>query len=159
MKKLISTLAFAFVLVSFANAVSVPYWTVSTKENIVSRYGVADIKTNRAAYFNLDIAGLKTFLLTAPLERSGVASLKITLPTPDGKQQDFSVVESPIMEKGLAIRYPEIKTYLVQGITNPAACGRLDVTYLGFHAMILDGDKTFLLIHITGNEQCLPMLL
>ena len=143
MKKLISTLALAIVFVSFANAVSVPYWTVSTKEYVSSQYGVADIKTNRAAYFNLDLAGLKSFLLTAPLEHSGVTSLKLTLPTPDGKQQDFSVVESPIMEKGLAVRYPEIKTYLVQGITNPAACGRLDVTYLGFHAMILDGDKTF----------------
>ena len=143
MKKLISTLALAFVFSSVVYAVSIPYWTVSTRENAASQFGSADIKTNRAVYFNLDLAGLKSFLATAPLERSGIAPVKLTLPTPDGNQQDFTVVESSIMEKGLALKYPEIKTYLIQGITNPSACGRIDVTYLGFHAMILDGDKTF----------------
>lgn len=143
MKKLISSLAIAFAFTSVVHAISIPYWTVSTKENVASQFGPADIKTNRAVYFNLDLAGLKSFLATAPLERSGIAPIKLTLPTPDGKQQDFTVVESSIMEKGLAVKYPEIKTYLIQGVTNPSACGRIDVTYLGFHAMILDGDKTF----------------
>ncbi|MFM2155735.1 MAG: hypothetical protein RL516_484 [Bacteroidota bacterium] len=143
MKKLISTLALAFVFSSVVYAVSIPYWTVSTKENVASQCGPADIKTNRAVYFNLDLVGLKNFLMTAPLEHSSVTPIKLTLPTPDGKQQDFTVVESPLMENGLAVKYPEIKTYLIQGLTNPSACGRLDITYLGFHAMILDGDKTF----------------
>jgi hypothetical protein len=143
MKKLIltSTIYLVAVLTSFAS--NVPFWSNASKESFNSQFGVADIKTNRAAYLTLDFSGIKNYLATAPMERSGVAGLKLYLPTPDGNQQEFAVYASPVMENGLAVRYPEIKTYLIQGVTNPAACGRLDFTYLGFHAMILDGDKTF----------------
>jgi hypothetical protein len=143
MKKLIltSTIYLVAVLTSFAS--NVPFWANASKESFNSQFGIADIKTNRAEYLTLDFSGIKNYLATAPMERSGVAGLKLFLPTPDGNQQEFAVYASPVMENGLAVRYPEIKTYLIQGLTNPAACGRLDVTYLGFHAMILDVDKTF----------------
>ena len=143
MKKLIFTFSiflFSAVITSGAN---VPYWTSASKETFNSQFGIADIKLNRSVYLTLDLAGLKNYLATAPIERSGVAGLKLYLPTPDGSQQEFAVFASPIMENGLSVRYPEIKTFLIQGVTNPSACGRIDVTYLGFHAMILDGDKTF----------------
>ena len=143
MKKLIltSTIYLVAVLTSFAS--NVPFWANASKESFNSQFGIADIKTNRAEYLTLDFSGIKNYLATAPMERSGTAGLKLFLPSPDGNQQEFAVYASPIMESGLAVRYPEINTYLIQGVTNPAACGRLDVTYLGFHAMILDGDKTF----------------
>ncbi len=49
----------------------------------------------------------------------------------------FSVERSPVMEEGLAKRYPDIQTYVAQGIDRPELTARLDVTPLGFHAMIL----------------------
>ncbi|MFN6092902.1 MAG: reprolysin-like metallopeptidase [Bacteroidota bacterium] len=143
MKKLILTSIIYLIAVLTSFASNVPFWANASKESFNSQFGVADIKTNRAEYLTLDFSGIKNYLATAPMERSGVAGLKLHLPTPDGNQQEFAVYASPVMENGLAVRYPEIKTYLIQGIKNPAACGRLDVTYLGFHAMILDGDKTF----------------
>jgi len=143
MKKLILTSIIYLFIVLTSVASNVPFWTNASKESFNSQFGIADIKTNRAEYLTLDFSGIKNHLATAPMERSGTAGLKLFLPTPDGNQQEFAVYASPVMENGLAVRYPEIKTYLIQGLTNPAACGRLDVTYLGFHAMILDGDKTF----------------
>jgi hypothetical protein len=143
MKKLILTSIIYLFTVLTSVASSVPFWTNASKESFNSQFGIADIKTNRAEYLTLDFSGIKNYLVTAPMERSGTAGLKLFLPTPDGNQQEFAVYASPIMESGLAVRYPEINTYLIQGVTNPAACGRLDVTYLGFHAMVLDGDKTF----------------
>ena len=93
----------------------------------------------------LDKALLGDVLRTAPLEsreglKGGEAVLR--LPLPDGSFGRFRIVESPIMAPELAARYPEIKTYRGQGIDDPAATARFDLTPAGFHAMILSPKGT-----------------
>jgi hypothetical protein len=103
MKKLIFTFSiflFSAVITSGAN---VPYWTSASKESFSSQFGIADIKLNRSAYLTLDLAGLKNYLVTAPIERSGVAGLKLYLPTPDGSQQEFAVFTSPIVLRAIEL--------------------------------------------------------
>ncbi|CAF3795227.1 unnamed protein product [Rotaria sp. Silwood1] len=46
------------------------------------------------------------------------------------------------MEDGLAVQFPEIKTYLGQGIDDPYSSVRFDYTPLGFHAMIFSESGT-----------------
>ena len=49
------------------------------------------------------------------------------------------------MEKSLADRYPELKTYRGQGIDDPTAITRFDWTPSGFHAIILSTRGTILI--------------
>ncbi len=83
---------------------------------------------------------LRQLLGKAPLEFTQEAKdnqIELALPMPDGTFSRFRIEDSPIMEAGLAAQYPEIKTYRGQGIDDPAATVRFDLTPAGFHAMIL----------------------
>jgi hypothetical protein len=89
----------------------------------------ADIRTERFAGFTLD----------RPLMGSKLARLQgqeVILPTPEGTFQRFSLVDSPVMEAGLAAAHPEIRTYSGKGLDDPTATVRADLTPLGFHASV-----------------------
>ncbi|HKZ66504.1 MAG TPA: zinc-dependent metalloprotease family protein, partial [Chitinophagaceae bacterium] len=94
----------------------------------------------------LDKTGMEAFLKTLPSEAGlvnrGVAPV-IELPMPGGGTAKYRVWESPVMEPALATKFPEIKTYTGQGIDDPTAIIKIDLTGLGFHAMIMSD--------ITGN--------
>ena len=95
--------------------------------------------------FRLNKVALETILTTAPQEMYTIgenSDIILTLPMPDGTFQRFAIKESPIMEAELAAKFPEIKTYLGQGIDNPTATARFDTTQHGFHAMILSDQGT-----------------
>lgn len=105
------------------------------------------VKLNKDAFFS--------FRNSIPLEmnvsvrNSGTI---FTLPMPNGTMARFKVVESPVMEQGLADKFPDIKTYLGQGIDDPYATVRFDYTMHGFHAMILSPNGTVFIDPFTMNE-------
>ena len=90
---------------------------------------------------HLDVSTMKQFLSTAPMESSkgqrSANGLIFSMPMPDGRSTTFQIFETYVMHPELAAKFPEIKTYLGQGIDDPNASIRLDMTPLGFHAMIL----------------------
>jgi len=89
-------------------------------------------------FLSLDLEGMRRRLATAPLEGGlDEPRLIVALPGPDGAFRTFAVAEAPVMEGGLASRHPDIRTFHGQGIEDPAATLRLDVTPQGFHAMVL----------------------
>ncbi|MEO6182010.1 MAG: reprolysin-like metallopeptidase, partial [Verrucomicrobiota bacterium] len=90
--------------------------------------------------FNVDQASLRAELARVPKEFSNearVAPGEISLPMPDGTLARFQIVESPVMAPELAAKFPEIKTYLGQGLDDPSASVRFDVSPSGFHGQIL----------------------
>ncbi len=87
--------------------------------------------------FSLNKTALKNLLDSAPLENAGNGRTILTLPLPDGKFSRFEIQESPIMEAGLAAKYPNIKTYIAHGIDIPTAMARISYSPTGFRAMIL----------------------
>lgn len=93
----------------------------------------------------LNVPFLKEVLKQAPTEfteASKTEKVVLSLPMPDGTSSRFYIVNSPIMESELARKYPEIQTYAGQGIDDPTATVRFDLTPAGFHAMILSENGT-----------------
>lgn len=102
--------------------------------------GTRIIKPRRYRTVALDVVGLRTLLARAPMEFTAAARtgrIEVTLPKPDGTLARFLTEESPIMEPGLAAKFPAIKTYRAQGIDDPAATARFGITPYGFHAIVL----------------------
>jgi len=98
------------------------------------------VSPQQARTVELNLPGLRELLQQAPAEgavatRSSTAIL--SLPLPDGSFARFALVESPVMEAGLAERFPELRTFAGQGLDDATATLRLDVTPKGFHAQVL----------------------
>ncbi|NHN27355.1 T9SS type A sorting domain-containing protein [Flavobacterium jejuense] len=90
--------------------------------------------------FSLDLQLLKTKLIEAPNDLSEQSSnIIIAFPNDKGEMLNFKVYDSPVMEEGLAVKFPDIKTYLAKGIDDPTATMRFSITQFGLHAMILSG--------------------
>jgi hypothetical protein len=107
---------------------------------------VPDVHPTSYAPFMIDAAAMRQTLSKAPMEFTAAARnnpLTLALPMPDGSYERFKVVEAPIMEAGLAKKFPDIKTYRGQGIEDPHASVRLDMTSLGFHAQVLSPHGAF----------------
>ncbi|MEO6034912.1 MAG: zinc-dependent metalloprotease family protein, partial [Verrucomicrobiota bacterium] len=98
------------------------------------------VQPEKSHAFNVDRSALAASLGKAPKEFSKegrVAPAEIILPMPDGSSARFRIVESSILAPELAAKFPEIKTYLGQGVDDPTATARIDSTPEGFHAQIL----------------------
>lgn len=84
---------------------------------------------------------LRSFLWSLPAENTLANRHNapvMELPMPDGSVQRFRVWESSIQEPALQAKFPDIKTFLGQGIDDAAATVRLDFSpYFGFHAQVL----------------------
>ncbi len=94
--------------------------------------------------FNLDIDAFKSQLAGAPVrgEFHGRSKKVIFLPNAEGQVQRFYVMETPIMERELAEKFPMIKSYAAQGVDDPTAVARFSVTQFGLHSMTFSGDNS-----------------
>lgn len=103
-------------------------------------------------------AALTNLLARTPLETSvysGTPPAIITLPLPEGGFGSFKLAESPIMAPALAEAFPEIRTYVGQGIDDPHATLRLDWTPSGFHAQVLSPNGSFYIDPYTQGDTAL----
>ncbi|MGZ5023629.1 MAG: reprolysin-like metallopeptidase, partial [Chthoniobacterales bacterium] len=134
-------------LTAFVARAQSPLWTDIDEKPMLAaaaRTGNVDVRRNiipqKYRTLGLNRAALETALSAAPPETTGpldAASVEVTIPLPDGGFGRFNIQESPVMDPKLAAKYPEIKTYVGQGIDDPTASMRMDLTPRGFHAMIL----------------------
>ncbi len=119
-------------------------WAKLDEKGMVVK-GIRQIVPTKYNAITLDAEKMKLLLSKAPLEKDlsiSQSNTIVKLPLPDGTVQSFRIVESPIMEPGLALKFPEIKTYSGQGVENPSARVKLDFTPKGFHAMIFAAEGT-----------------
>jgi len=131
-------LALIFMILFSVGANAATYWN-DIPEAGIQTTGERVIRPEKYRTLNLNIPDLKNLLQSAPLEKNvhpKNSNSVISLPMPDGSYLRFKFVDSPVMEDGLAAKFPDIKTYLGQGIDDPYSSVRFDLTELGFHAMI-----------------------
>ncbi len=120
----------------------------------------AQTRPNAYRVCRVDSAELQNVLAAAPLEFSDEAKrgwAEISLPMPDGSSARFRFVESPIMAPELAAKYPSIRTYVGQGIDEPAATVRFDSTPAGFHAQILSPTGSVCIDPFGGKDATLHL--
>jgi subtilisin-like proprotein convertase family protein len=97
------------------------------------------VTPDRGELFRMDRVALHGRLAGVPAGEPAVAAIagsEIEIPMPDGSTARFMIVETSVMAPELAAQFPEIKTYAGQGIDDPEATARLDLTPAGFHAAI-----------------------
>jgi len=92
--------------------------------------------------YSLNLELLKSQLSKAPLDSSTSSSnVIIAFPNPKGELDEYRIYEAPIMENGLAEKFPNLKTYTGKSIKNPAETIRFSVTIFGLHVMSLSGES------------------
>ena len=105
--------------------------------------------------FKIDLVTLKQELSAVPLESHTnlrQSATTLTLPTPEGNEITFNLVESPVMAPELASAYPAIKTYVGESTADARISARIDVTQFGFHAMVFSTEGIYFVDpYVFGN--------
>lgn len=126
------------------------YWNfISPTDEIINKYS----EINHLKLVSLDTIDLHTHLWNAQkeFEVEWAAAKSIFLPLPDGNLKAFRILESPIMEAGLAKKHPEWKTFLAWS-EDKQYTARLDWTMSGFHAYITGQSETYIIDPVRENK-------
>lgn len=119
------------------------FWTDVSEFSLQSSSQKRVIIPEKGRTLTLNNEGLQQFLNSVPAEFSAAAKnskIKLAIPMPAGGFQSFTIVFSSMMEPSLAALVPSIRTFSGQGIEDPTATIKIDVTPFGFHAMILGSE-------------------
>ncbi|WP_431133209.1 immunoglobulin-like domain-containing protein [Psychroserpens mesophilus] len=93
--------------------------------------------------YTLNIEALKQALINVPnRQNTEVMSSGVVLsfPNDQGKFERFKIAEAPVFSQELQERYPEIRSYIGQGLDDPSAIIRFSVSPLGFQSMRLSAN-------------------
>ena len=102
-----------------------------------------NIKANNPYIFSMDMERLANDLDGTFNHKQINQFILITLPLPDGGSSTLKLVRNNVMHPGLAIKFPEIKTFDAVDVNDKRIKAKLDITPHGFHAMIFrDGNPT-----------------
>lgn len=116
-------------------------WFVSSDQHVAVP-GQQKLSVENYRLAKLNTSEFQLFQNMVPTEASGLMET-ISLPDPLGNEMQFRIFECPMMEKPLADKYPQIKTYTAIGIDNPTITAKLDFTVFGFHAKVFNGQETY----------------
>ncbi len=141
--------AFAAPSIELQNNASQLFWQdVSSSELLLAKPSNQNSLKSRS--LQLEEEQLKALLtgssLSARPTQATSVEPSIDLPLPNGDFVRVKASLSAILSPEMALKYPEIKTWQVVGVDDPAITGRLDFTSKGFHGMLImpDGDTVYI---------------
>ena len=94
--------------------------------------------------FELDVVQLKQELTNAPkrFASNGTSNTVVKFPNVSGQMEQFRIQESSNMDPQLASRYPDIKSFIGQGIDNPTSTIYFSLSPLGLQTMVIRADQS-----------------
>jgi len=112
--------------------------------------GIFENKSNilNPKIYSLDINGLKNVLAQAP-KRLGAgekSEIIISFPNADGKMENFKIRENSNFDPQLAAKYPDIQSYVGEGLENQDSTIYFSVSPLGLSSMEIYGNKSAVFI-------------
>lgn len=116
------------------------YWQRFDGKTPPSRNAMT-VTTNDYRVFSLDQAAMKTFLFN--LSTDPDQAQPILIPTPDNKFMSFHIWKTPMMEKPLADKYPDIQTFTAVSDDDPSITAKMEYSPYGFSGMVYNGFNTF----------------
>lgn len=98
--------------------------------------------------YSLDINGLKNALAKAPkrLAVGEKSEIIISFPNSDGKLEHFKVKENSNFDPQLAAKYPDIKSYVGEGLGDVNSTVYFSISPLGLSSMEIYNDKSAVFI-------------
>lgn len=134
---------FAFFLLSQMQAQSGNYWT--SHKGAVSRESTTkgvkrESFPKKFDLYDLNFNPLKDVLLSSKVLEAK-KSVIITLPNADGGLEQFEMFEASNFEPELQARFPEIRAYSGNGITDKYATIKLSISPSGIQTMVFRADK------------------
>jgi len=98
--------------------------------------------------FSLDLDGLKNVLAKAPkrLAAGEKSEVIISFPNSEGKMENFKVRENSNFDPVLAAKYPNIKSYVGEGLEDSGSTIYFSISPLGLSSMEIYGDKSAVFI-------------
>ena len=153
--KLIRLIPIFFILV-FTQSGFAQLWEEIDNQSLRSFSGTREITPTQYRTFKLNTQTFASFMENIPMEatvylRSSPALLEV--PLPNGKMEQFHVVEYKMMEPALAEKYPSFKTVRGVSARNPLRRLRMDWTDRGFRGMITDRQERIFIDPVYRENQ------
>src|SRR5690349_7066627 len=112
MKKILLIIAGTFTTLSLL-AQQRDFWTQASEKAIGKNVFANQKRPSSFQVFQLNEKGLKAAIKSVPSEKkvtTAGSSFILSVPNAEGKLERFRVVEAPVMQPGLAAKYPDIKS-------------------------------------------------
>jgi hypothetical protein len=116
------------------------YWQNFDGKIAPSRHAMT-VTTKDYTVFSLNQNAMKNFLSNVGTDPNQAQA--ITIPSPDHKFMNFHIWKTPMMEKALSDKYPDIQTFTAVSDDDPSVTAKIEYTMFGFSALVYNGPNTF----------------
>lgn len=136
MKRLLLLATIIFFTLNSSHAQQNLWKSIIDQESISAEKLPRDSHPAKFKLFSMNLDELRANLENAPLRGADVQSnLIVSFPNSHGELQRYRIFEAPVMHPELAVRHPDMKSYVGKGIDDNSTI-RFSVTMFGLHAAI-----------------------